>query len=304
MHSRTGLRRRLVIVFAVLAFFGIAAAGCPPPVDQQPAFPVHAAFYYPWFPQAWNQQGYNPFTNYNPSLGFYNGSDPAVISNHIAAMQYGGQDAGIASWWGQGSHEDGRIPLLLQGADSTSFRWALYYENEAYGDPSVAAISDDLTYINANYGQEKSYLRHGGKPVIFVYMGGADGCATATRWKQANAGAFYVVLKVFAGYTSCADQPDSWHQYAPSSAIDSHPTAVSISPGFYKKGEAAPRLARNLSRFAQNVQSMKDSGAPWQLTTTFNEWGEGTSVESATQWSSPSGYGSYLDILHNVLGGT
>jgi hypothetical protein len=40
------------------------------------------------------------------------------------------------------------------------------------------------------------------------------------------------------------------------------------------------------------------SGAPFQLVTTFNEWGEGTAVESAREWSSASGYGTYLDILH------
>ena len=38
--------------------------------DNQPGFPIRAVFYYPWFPEAWNQQGFNPFTNYTPSLGF------------------------------------------------------------------------------------------------------------------------------------------------------------------------------------------------------------------------------------------
>jgi hypothetical protein len=41
------------------------------------------------------------------------------------------------------------------------------------------------------------------------------------------------------------------------------------------------------------------SRARWQLITTFNEWGEGTAVESAREWRSSSGYGAYLDILHN-----
>ena len=36
--------------------------------------------------------------------------------------------------------------------------------------------------------------------------------------------------------------------------------------------------------------------------TTYNEWGEGTAVEPATEWASPSGFGVYLDILHNHLG--
>ena len=49
--------------------------------------PVRAAFYYPWFPEAWNQSGMNPFTHYHPSLGFYDGASPTVIANHIKAMQ-------------------------------------------------------------------------------------------------------------------------------------------------------------------------------------------------------------------------
>jgi hypothetical protein len=44
---------------------------------------------------------------------------------------------------------------------------------------------------------------------------------------------------------------------------------------------------------------MVASGEPWQLVTTFNEWGEGTAVEAAEEWSSPSGYGQYLDALHS-----
>lgn len=43
---------------------------------------------------------------------------------------------------------------------------------------------------------------------------------------------------------------------------------------------------------------MVASGEPWQLVTTFNEWGEGTATEPATEWSSNSGYGLYLDALH------
>jgi hypothetical protein len=46
---------------------------------------------------------------------------------------------------------------------------------------------------------------------------------------------------------------------------------------------------------------MVASRARFQLVTTFNEWGEGTAVESARQWQSVSGDGSYLDTLHAVL---
>jgi hypothetical protein len=73
----------------------------PAPTDVQPGFPIRAAFYYPWFPEAWNQQGFNPFTKYHPALGFYDSSSTAVIRSHIASMQAAGFAAGISSWWGR-----------------------------------------------------------------------------------------------------------------------------------------------------------------------------------------------------------
>ena len=102
-------------------------------------------------------------------------------------MRYAGMEAGIASWWGQGSATDSRVPLLLQGASGTPFRWSLYYEREGSADPTVAQLSSDLGYIAANYGADPSYLRVDGKPVIFVYADGADACGMADRWTQANA---------------------------------------------------------------------------------------------------------------------
>jgi hypothetical protein len=262
-------------------------------------FPIRAAFYYPWFPEAWNQQGMNPFTHYQPSLGYYDGSSPSVIKNQIAAMQYGNIAAGIASWWGIGTPTDHRIPTLLQAATGSGFRWSLYYEAEGSGNPSVAQISADLAYIATHYATDSSYLRVGGRFVVFVYGDPSDSCATADRWRLANTVGAFVVLKVFAGYKTCASQPDGWHQYGPASASDAQAGySYSISPGFFKASESAPRLARDLSRWYDGVRQMVASGAPFQLITTFNEWGEGTSVESASEWQTSTGYGAYLDALH------
>jgi hypothetical protein len=261
--------------------------------------PIRAAFYYPWFPEAWNQQGMDPFTHYHPTLGYYDGSSTATIRSQIAAMQYGHITAGIASWWGVGTRTDQRIPVLLQAASASGFRWALYYEDEGWGNPSVAQITADLTYIAVNFASNPSYLRIDGRFVVFVYGDAGDSCATADRWRSANTVGAYVVLKVFSGYRTCASQPDGWHQYGPAAATDSQPGySFSISPGFYKANEPAPRLSRDINRWDDNIRQMNASGAPFQLITTFNEWGEGTSVESSTEWQSASGYGAYLDALH------
>ncbi len=270
----------------------------PTPPGSNVNFPVRAAFYYPWFPEAWEQSRIYPYTNYQPSLGYYDGGDADTIRKHIAAMQYGGIALGIASWWGIGEHTDEKIPALLSASAGTNVRWALYYEDEGSSDPSVERLRADLTYIRDHYASDPSYARVDGKFVVFVYNANDGNCAVADRWQQANTVGAYVVLKVFSGYRNCANQPQSWHQYSPAVAADRQAGySYSISPGFWQKGQSV-RLPRDLARWRQNVRDMVASGAPWQLVATFNEWGEGTSVESAVEWESASGYGAYLDALH------
>lgn len=266
--------------------------------DSQPSLPMRLAFYYPWFPRNWMQNGVYPYTNYHPSLGYYSSSNVTVIKNHIAAMQYGNIVGAIASWWGQDSEEDSNFALVLAATGGTGFKWSTYYEPEGYSNPSVDQIRSDLTYLLSHYASDPSYLRINGRFVVFVYASAGDGCEMADRWKQANTVGALTVLKVFSGYRNCVSQPDSWHQYGPAVAADSQaPYAYTVSPGFWKVGEM-PRLSRDLVRWQQNIRSMITSGAAFELVTTFNEWGEGTSVEGATEWETASGYGAYLDALH------
>ena len=275
----------------------------PPPQSGQPSFPIRAAFYYPWFPEAWKQQGISPYTKYTPTLGSYRSNDAVTIQKHIRSLEYGRVEAAISSWWGQGTKEDTRFPQLLGETNrlGSPLRWAPYYEEESLGDPTPTKLAADLAYIKSRYASDPAYLRIGGRPVIFVFSTGSDGCGMADRWKAANASHnFYVVLKVFSGYRNCANQPAGWHQYGPAKAADRQAGhSYAISPGFNKADETSARLARDLARFEQNVRDMVASAEPWQLVTTFNEWGEGTSVESAAEWASASGQGKYLDVLHS-----
>jgi hypothetical protein len=264
-----------------------------PTPGESLTLPLRLAFYYPWFPEAWTQGGVYPFTNYTPTLGFYDSSSLSVINQHIADMQYAGIKGGIASWWGQGTPTDGRITTLL-GAAGGNFKWTLYYEPEGIGNPTAAVITSDLTYIYNHYAQNQNFLRIGGKPVIFVYADATDGCSMADRWKTANTLGFYVVLKVFSGFLTCANQPNSWHQYGPAADFDQQGSySVTISPGFWKKGSTV-LLARDITRWNQDIRNMVAAHPDFQLITTWNEWGEGTIIESSVEFGR-----SYLDALHN-----
>ena len=261
------------------------------------SFPVRAAFYYPWYPENLSQPG---DSHYTPSAGDYSVDSPATVDRQIKDMQYGGLQAGIESWWGQGTREDKRLPLLMSEAAKLGFSWSAYYEKEGYGNPSVSEITSDLIYLR-KYSSQPAWLHIDGRPVIFVWADGSDGCGMATRWAEANKTAhYYVVLKVFGGYTGCADQPQGWHQYADVADIQRGYSALA-SPGFWKYDESAPEVQRDPTRFRQDVVAMAESKEPFQLIVSYNEWGEGTAVESGTAWSSSSGHGVYVDILHQVF---
>jgi len=276
----------------------------PTPTDPslQPEPPITAAFFYPWFPNAWKQGGIYPYTNFTPSLGFYDSSDDAIIDAHLALAERAHIEAFISSWWGQGHHTDTALATILSDPSTAASptKWAIYYEEEGQTNPSAAFIANDLTYLNTAFFGDSSYLRVDGKPVVFVY-GNIESAEMNTRWADAQSLAgldVYISLKVYPGWRSSPDQPESWHQYGPSTPYhDFAPFSVDVSPGFWKIGET-PRLERDPARFEADIVQMSQSGAFWQLITSFNEWGEGTSVEPAEEFGD-----LYIDILCRNLPG-
>src|SRR5438128_11702835 len=112
-------------------------------------------------------------------------------------------EVAISAWWGRDHKTDRTFRHILNDVMNRSdnpypnLRWALYYEKESLGDPTVAEVVDDLNYVKLNYASQPGYLKIDGKPVIFVYAGGNDGAGMAARWSAAREQTgFYVVLKV------------------------------------------------------------------------------------------------------------
>jgi hypothetical protein len=282
----------------------IAAFRGPAADTTQPPFPIRATFYYAWYPEAWTRDGVFPYSKLRPTLSFYAADDAAVVQAHTAAMRYAHLDAAIYSWWGPGGYPptDERFWRYLAAARTTPFRWAIYYEREGYEDPSVAKIRADLEYVRDRYASKPAYLKVDGRFVVFVYGNGADSCATAARWAAANTVGAYVVLSGFGGWAECPSQPQAWHQYsADREEYTFAPSSFMISPGFDEASAPVPARARSLDAWRQSIGDMVASNAPWQLVISFNEWPEGTSVESGGDWASPSGFGTYLDALHDGI---
>jgi Glycosyl hydrolase family 99 len=294
------VRLRALFVSALVALVFTASAAAAP------YRPVRIAAYYPWFPEGWIHAEIAPFTHYRPSLGFYDAGDPSVIDTHVRAMRWGHITAATYSWWGRGSATDSRLAQHLAIGARQRFAFAVYYELEGYADPSVDELRTDLEYLRDRYASSPGYLQLGGRFVVFVYGDADDGaaCEVAQRWKAANAGiGAYVVLRSFRGGQACAEQPEGWHTYSANRyEFDLGRNAYAISPGFYFAKDSHPARTRHLSTWRRAVRRMARSPAQFHYVISYNEWGEGTAVESATQWASRSGYGRYLDVLHAVPG--
>ena len=296
--------RSIRVRFSVTRSGRIAHFRGPQADMTQPTFPIRGAFYYAWYPEAWWRDPVFPYSHFHPTLDYYSAANAHVVRSHSDALEYAHVDAGIYSWWGADGYPptDLRFWRYLAAARTTPLRWALYYEREGYADPDVGRIRADLEYIRDAYAAKPAYLRVDGRFVVYVYGDASDGCETAARWREANTVGAYLVLKAFAGYRTCAAQPDAWHQYSAAlPEYDLLPDSFMIAPGFDERTEAQPRLARDLERWRADVGAMVASAARWQLILSFNEWPEGTSVESAREWATPSGYGAYLDVLHELL---
>jgi hypothetical protein len=275
--------------------------GAAEPVFQ-PSPPYHAAFFYPWYPQ-WTDRGHQPpsnwFSNYlpdpnpcafDPATELYSSTDSRILYWQLRKMAEARLEVAIASWWGRTHKTDQAMRFILADAMNRpdnpypNLRWAIYYEKESIGDPSPDELTGDLEYIRDTFASQPAYLRIDGRPVVFVYAAGNDQSGMAARWAEARRRAgFYVVLKVYAGYRNDPNQPDSWHQYAPANRSDRQlPYSWMVSPGFWLDGENV-RLERDLDAFKKAVAEMVAAEVPWKLVQTWNEWGEGTSVEPGEQ---------------------
>lgn len=287
----------LVALVAALVAVPVAAA------QGDPVPPLRVAAYYPWFPEGWSHLNLHPFTHFRPSLGYYDASDRRVIRRHLASLRWGGFNGALYSWWGRGSATDRRLPLYLAAARRKPPRFAVYHEPEGYTDPTVEELRADLEHIRDRYATSPAYLRVDGRFVVFAY-GDADdggGCEAAERWAAANTVGAYVVLRAHHGYRRCPRQPDGWHRYSlDRDFYNVPPYSFTISPGFHDARELLPRRPRDLRRWRASIRRMVASGATFQLVISFNEWGEGTAVESAREWATPSGHGAYLDALHRI----
>lgn len=160
---------RWFLSVAVLALLLVGFPGRAAAADDLP--PEVVAFYYPWYetPQYdgrwrhWQERGHVPSldiaSDYYPLLGAYSSFDPLVVEQHMRWLLQAGVSVIAVSWWGPGSPEDLRLPLIL--AQATRFNLKVAFLIEPYYKPprSVATLADDIAYLYQRYGWSPAFYR-------------------------------------------------------------------------------------------------------------------------------------------------
>jgi hypothetical protein len=134
-------------------------------------------FYYPWY-------GANNFHGREylrgeltppqlPTLGEYDDTDGAVISQHLAWSGQAGINLWVASWWGPDSRTDRTLKnVIMPHNDLAGVKIALFYETTGRigPDDDINNAYTDIDYAAKTYFGNTNYLRIDGRPVVAVYV--------------------------------------------------------------------------------------------------------------------------------------
>src|SRR3954470_14834950 len=116
-----------------------------------------SAFYYPWYGttakdgqfQHWSQRGHSPPNDiasaYYPAEGLYSSSDTVVLAAQMDEIHAAGIDEIAVSWWGKGSAEDKRLPLVIAAARAKRLSVAAHLE--PYPGRTVTSTVADVAYL-------------------------------------------------------------------------------------------------------------------------------------------------------------
>jgi hypothetical protein len=275
------------------------------------------AFYYPWYGtsgqdgayQHWGQDGHSPpndiASSYYPARGLYSSSDRNVVSEQMSQIRSAGIDEIAVSWWGRGSAEDQRLPLVLQEARADGIAVAAHLE--PYPGRSVASIVDDVAYLKglgistfyvyraldlpvADWAAAQPALRAGGG--TFFAQTAMVGAAAAAGFD----GIYTYDIVTYTGNTFariCGEARKLHLLCAPS-----------VGPGYdARRGDGDPRVKPRRSGRTYDAmwRAAIQVHADRVTITSFNEWHEGTQIEPAAL---PGRHGRYRYLSYDGAWGT
>ena len=200
------MRLFLFALFALIAF---------PTVGAVPKSLM--VYYMPWFSAKpfsngwgwhWTMDHFNPdLVNaagerqiaswYNPLIGPYDSSDPAVLEYHVLLMKLSGIDGVIVDWYGSADFFDYGLnnqatKRLFEFTRKAGLKFSICYEdqtvqhliddNHLAASNAIGHVQQEMLYLQTNFFTDTSYLRLQSRPVLLNF--GPQHFMASTNWED------------------------------------------------------------------------------------------------------------------------
>jgi glycoprotein endo-alpha-1,2-mannosidase len=134
---------------AVLAAALAPGSAAKPDAFVEPAARSVAIFYYPWYSTPARDGGWAHWyvdregqpvlsTPYYPARGLYSSSNAKIVAAQMREIRAAGVGTVVVSWWGVGSAEDERLPVVREAAHRFGLDVAIHLEPYRGRTPETA----------------------------------------------------------------------------------------------------------------------------------------------------------------------
>jgi glycoprotein endo-alpha-1,2-mannosidase len=172
-----------VFLIAAICAAALAFPGAAGPATSDGSSARVAIFYYPWYSTPVRDGRWAHWyvehdgapvlsTPYFPSRGLYSSSNTKIVAGQMREIVAAGVETVVVSWWGFGSPENDRLPLVLDAARRQGLAIAIHVEPYLGRTPARAA--EDISRLQ----------KEGGLTDFYVYDADRD---PAAAWAEALA---------------------------------------------------------------------------------------------------------------------
>jgi hypothetical protein len=278
--------RALRLITVVVALWAAPAAA--------QAAPDASIFYYPWYGNPALDGGWAHWvtadgstldisSNYFPARGLYSSSSRRVVAAQMREIAAAGVDEVISSWWGWGSPEDLRLPLVVGAAHAAGLTVAVHLE--PYPGRTIETIEADI-----------QHLRSLGITRFFVYRpfdideqqwAGLRGRVPGVQLFAQTSLAGRAAVAGFDGvytYDILLWGPDSFQRLCKQAHRAGLSCLPSVGPGYDASratGDLRVKPRRDGATYDRMWKGAIASSADGVTITSYNEWHEGTQIEPA-----------------------
>jgi hypothetical protein len=254
-----------------------------------------AIFYYPWYSTPTRDGRWAHWyvehdgipvlsTPYFPSRGLYSSSNEKIVLAQMKEIAGAGVDTVVVSWWGFGSPEADRLPLVVQAAQRQGLSIALHVEPYHHRTPAKAAA--DIERLHAETGITDVYLYDAERDSPDAWaeaLGPLEGVRVfghTTRVGRAKAAGFDGLYT----YDVVSWNGSIFRRLCTQAHAAGLLCAPSIGPGYDARLATRHEAVRDRASgttYDRMWTSVLRANADLVTITSYNEWQEGTQIEPA-----------------------